>query len=584
MASTSNCLKTAPDQAGDLSSLVLKGKVDEDVLKDYAKDGQIDSPDKEGKTPLMIACLHGLTDTVKSLLANGADPNSKNFKDGNTPLHYACMVVEPLEEDSLFGRYYSPSKWMTAKLAITVLLVSHEAETVQDNYDGWSPVCVASLYLLTDVVDFLLSQDTTSLETKIKAMEILGVSQAMSDNRYKFQDSIHSFSKAMQFRQNSGLSEPQRETSELAECFSNISFKECNTLQEIESNQASVMAMKGHAFIIGNRLFPNSLKHKYLYTSLTAFASSLMFDRTTCDEGFQILSCALKFENRGELKLGSVASQFANKSEAFSFDEEPDSPFHLCARKLLCSYKYILTSVPTDSLLDDTKTLIESFGKILFHYAFNFSNMEVLKSILQAIEKSMRVIQARILTKNPKKYLDTPSVTLTIMQLLGESYVDNMYCGMSSRCLLRVKFVIFKILSFDNASYKDTNGCNLLHLVTYCAQTARDIDYLVDLARLFVRHGCPIDVVNNDGETARYILEELAMGIGEADAHFLTLVSPPTMVLRLEELAMRTILRHHINYRDKLPPSLCEMLEDGVEESEIERASTDSDMGSEDGN
>ncbi|XP_054768821.2 uncharacterized protein LOC129276468 [Lytechinus pictus] len=579
MASTSSCLESAPDQAGDLSSLILKRKVDEDVLKDYAKDGRIDSPDKEGKTPLMIACLHSLKETVQSLLANGADPNSRNVKDGNTPMHYACTVVA----NSSLDRFYVTSERMMTKLGIIKLLVSHGAETVQDNQDGWSPVCVASLYLLTDVVDFLLSQDTTSLETKIKAMEILGVSQAMSDNRYEFQDSIHSFSKAMQFRQNSGVSEPHRETSELAECFSNISLKEYNTLQEIESNQASTMAMKGHAFIIGNRLFPNNLKHKYLYTSLTAFASSLMFDRKTCDEGFQILSCALKFENRGELELGSVALQLAKKGEAFAFDKELDSPFHLCARKLMCSYKYILTSVPTDSVLDNTKTLIESFGKILFHYAFDCSNMEVLKSILQAVEKSMRFIQARILTENPEKYTETPSMTLTIMQLLGEAYVDNMYSGISSRCLLRVKFVIFKILSFDNASYKDTSGCSLLHLVTYCAQTARDIDYLVDLARLFVRHGCPIDV-NNDGETARYILEEIAMDIGEADSHFLMLVSPPTTVLRLEELAIRTIIRRHINYMDKLPPSLCEMIEDGVKESEIERDSDDSDKGSEDGN
>lgn len=102
-------------------------------------------------------------------------------------MHYACMVEGPLAEDSLSGTYYRPSKWMAAKLAIIKLLVSNGALAVQDNLYGWSPVYVAALYLLTDVVEFLLSMADISLEVKMAATEILGVSQAtwMSDTVLK---------------------------------------------------------------------------------------------------------------------------------------------------------------------------------------------------------------------------------------------------------------------------------------------------------------------------------------------------------------------------------------------------------------
>ncbi|XP_041480671.1 uncharacterized protein LOC121428146 [Lytechinus variegatus] len=582
MASTSSCEEIASDQAGDLSSLILKGKVDEDVLKDYAKHGQIDSPDKEGKTPLMIACLHGLTDTVKSLLAHGADPNSKNVKDGNTPLHYACMVVEPLEEDSLSGSYYSPSKWMTAKLAITVLLVSHEAETVQDNQDGWIPVYVATLYQLIDVVDFLLSKDV-ALEVKIKATEILGVSQTTLNDHAR--EGFHSFLQALSFRQEArGLLETSSDISELETCFSKVSLKEFHSQEEMKSVEGSEFAITGHAFLLGERLFPDHLKRKYLYSSLARFASDLMTGvEKMCNEGFEILSYIVGLEQRSELKFGSVAFYLAENSHSIVLeDEEATLEFRQCVRQLLHSYESILHGVPVDTLVDDSKTFIESFGEILFNDAFYCSDVEFLKSLLQVVENSLRVIHDRILKEDPDKYPKVPSVSFKIMELLAEAYVDNVYCGMGSRSLVRVKFVIFKLLFFDNASYKDTSGCTVLHLVAYCVQTARDLDDLMELARVFIRHGCLVDAVNNKGETLRSILEEYEMNDYAIDSEFMELVSTPRTVLRLEELAIRTVLWHHINFRDKIPPSLCEMIEEGVKDSDLERCSDDSEKGSED--
>ena len=337
-------------------------------------------------------------------------------------------------------------------------------------------------------------------------------------------------------------------------------------------------------FLVGERLFPNNLKQKYLYPSLVSFASDCMIEKKMFEEGSQVLSFALGLEREGELKLGSVAVNVAKKSGSFIFeDKEPKAQYNKLARDFLDAYKSILSHVPMDSLLDNKESLTESFGEILFKVALYCSNIEILKSTLQAIGNSLTVIQCRTLRENPDKYPEMPSVAFKIMELLGEAYNDNFYCGMSSRALLRVKFTISKILLCDNASYVDSSGSNVLHLVAHCVQAARDHDYLADLTRIFVRHGCPIDVVNNDGETACSILEQHAMNDEyECDPEFLMLVSPPTAVLRLEEGAIRAVLRHHINYQDILPSSLRTVIEDGVKECEIERGSEDSENGSED--
>lgn len=57
MPSTCSSGETPSDPAGDLSTLIFKGSVDEEVLKQYAEKGQIDLPDKDDKTPLMYSML-----------------------------------------------------------------------------------------------------------------------------------------------------------------------------------------------------------------------------------------------------------------------------------------------------------------------------------------------------------------------------------------------------------------------------------------------------------------------------------------------------------------------------------------------
>jgi Ankyrin repeats (3 copies) len=59
-----------------------------------ANQADIDSRDAAGRTPLMLATLHGQTDAVAALLAHGADPNAADA-DGTTPLQAATAGDHP---------------------------------------------------------------------------------------------------------------------------------------------------------------------------------------------------------------------------------------------------------------------------------------------------------------------------------------------------------------------------------------------------------------------------------------------------------------------------------------------------------
>ena len=60
-----------------------------------------DHEDKNGETPLLLACRRGFEDIIDALLKEGANPNYQDCKTGNTPLIAAansgnCQVVEKL--------------------------------------------------------------------------------------------------------------------------------------------------------------------------------------------------------------------------------------------------------------------------------------------------------------------------------------------------------------------------------------------------------------------------------------------------------------------------------------------------------
>ncbi|XP_030852140.1 uncharacterized protein LOC115928651 [Strongylocentrotus purpuratus] len=571
----------------DLTTAISRGKASEEMLERCAQEGRIDVRNKEGQTPLMLACLTGLEDVVKFLLANGANPNSNSLMKGNTPLHFACMVEDTVEEEYLSGRCYQPKKWTTIKVSIVKLLLKYGA-SVQKNLDGWTPACVAAFNMFKDIVDFfLLIDDGSPLEDKITASQILGVSQATLDEP-ALKDAFNSFRRALDLQEDAGVITGQAETSELALCFSKLSLTEFHTSEEIWSVRSSESAFKAHAFLVGERLFPPSLKQKYLYPSLTHFASLLMFQEDMVEAGFQIFSYTLGLERCGELKLGTVLDHIADKYQDHCVYDGKKAPQPLVrqrARDLLCAYDSVVNNVNVhiDSMSGMCHSLIDSFGDILFAEVFSGFGFDDLKSTLEDVEKLLRVIQGRAFRERQDEYPKMPSVAHKIMKLLlelldsGRDLIDRSH-------LLKVKFVLLRVLMSDNASYQDVSceetpfqdesgGNTLLHFVAYFTYSVEYMECIQDLAQdlalVLLRHGCPLDAVNAGGDTARDLLQH--GGLEDQNIHLIqTLVSPPTTVLRLEEAAARVVLRHKINYQDVLPLTLRELVDGGTAELELE--------------
>ncbi|MFT3721227.1 ankyrin repeat domain-containing protein [Pseudorhodoferax sp.] len=132
------------------------------VLVDF-KGTEVESLNKEGESPLMIAALKGNLDWCRTLIAHGAAVN----KTGWTPLHYAATnghldVIRLLLEEHAFIDAESPNRTTPLMMAARYgsadavrLLLQEGAEPLQKNELGMTAIDFANSVRRADVADLI---------------------------------------------------------------------------------------------------------------------------------------------------------------------------------------------------------------------------------------------------------------------------------------------------------------------------------------------------------------------------------------------------------------------------------------------
>ena len=562
MASSSN-QETPPETTGndlpiDLAHEIEKGSIDIENFKDLCDQTNIDEPNQDGKTPLMIACLKGLEDFVKVLLEKGADPNYQCCKDGNTTLHFVCSRDNSFK---ITGR-----DWLhieeQVRISIVRLLLTHGARVLKNN-NGLTPPSMAGIFGLNAIVKFFLtSEEEVPIAEKVRSLELLGVAESVLGT-FNAERAHEAFCRALEYRKSSAADLPEEHiNSSLANCFTSSGAKECVTLNDMMAIKNDEHAIKAHAFLVGDRALPEILREDNLWPKLLYHAYKCLYKESLPSEGFEIFKLALSLESIGQLELGSTLNQIE-----IGIDWKGTlkaNVLHL-SETLIASSAQMLMKIDSETLTRNSSEILSHFAELLFNLAFYYSVPGILDTVLTSI---LEVVGHIHQTFRVQKDCVTKiqSVAHTVMDKLAEAFWDNVYCGMTGGSIKRVKYVVSRLLSCEDVAFTDDEkGETVLHILMYVLPVARDIDYVVDFARMLVCHGCPVVLESKEGVTARDILRDMEE-FDPDDSNckeLFDLISSPVIPLSLEELAARKILQMRIPYYQTLPPTLREIVERG---------------------
>lgn len=130
-------------------------KNNDDVIKLLLKYGASINGDNIGYSPLIWAILCRNMESIRSLIANGADVNYTNINDGYTPLMHAMMK-------DIHGEYDSKKS-----IDILELLISSGADVNKTDKNGETPIFKAVRWDKIDIIKYLfLNKADLNLATK----------------------------------------------------------------------------------------------------------------------------------------------------------------------------------------------------------------------------------------------------------------------------------------------------------------------------------------------------------------------------------------------------------------------------------
>ena len=527
----------------------------------------INEGDEKGRTPLMIACLHGSKDVVEYLIEGGAGVNTECTHQMNNPLHYTCYTWDKYERMTIEKK--------AEKEAIAKLLFKHGA-SYKTNSIGLTPICYAGLHQMKQLVNLFLELESTGEsvgEEKIRGLEYLGVANATCSSHIDTSLAYQCILEAKQLRLAGSYPLPVGGNNEVEKLFQR---SECGRVEDLEAIKEDREAIQIEGFLIGARIIPDELKPEYYWNMLLKFASSREISFTN---GCVVISFFFQPANTTKMPLDNVlkALQDAAVNSTIGLDilSDLNDVLTLCLTAVSAIYSkrlqedtggldviHVLVGILTDAAIDGCGEMVETLTETV---------VSILKLVPLGSTKPCQL--------NRHRLDDHPSLPFFI-EGLAMKLCDR---ELEDYSLHQIIYAFSKLLELDGASQKTPKPKNrtllhtdrtLLHSVSYFLDFKNDYTdeahkLIFSIIEIIIRHGCPVEARDSHGYTAKEWAEQsyednISEGYNDYELDdpffikFLEALSQSSSVLPLEELAARVVLKWRIPYRDYLPRSLHE--------------------------
>jgi ankyrin repeat protein len=173
----------SPDRAGNTPLILATANGNHEQVKALVSHGaDVNRPNFEGKTPLHVAAITNHNDILLYLINHGANIAQRTF-DGETALHFACAMEHEDVALSLLSFAAPPNAqdnegdtplhWVVREGHIHLLkaLVKHGADLTIRNEDGESALELASCLRQHEMVGFLQTHAKSSKEYSDRVMQ-----------------------------------------------------------------------------------------------------------------------------------------------------------------------------------------------------------------------------------------------------------------------------------------------------------------------------------------------------------------------------------------------------------------------------
>ena len=523
---------------------------------------------KADQSPLMTACQKGYKDIAKALIENGANVNSKCKKYERTAVHYACMTKDDDYEFDYCNydrNLYEVvqrerKKEVKNKSSCIKLLIEHGA-VYQTDVLGMTPICYAGLSRMDKELLPSFAQGSRDplfgYEERIRGSQFRGVSYAIYD-QIDIGCAYNSFLEAKQLEQQHGYPPMYSPGDGLSLCFGR---EECRTVAELEKLKGNKDAVLTEGYLVGGRIIPKEMAPECLWKHLLEYAINKLSegeDFALCDN---ILHFLMVLDLPRHTFLDSESVLGALCWAVYKAGHRPE---------MVGIVDHVLQFV-SDVVYFDAEFMKEC-GQYYIHtlckIAMNASvcqGEDLLKSTFPQIEELIKQIYLKMEIDTPQqKYQARASYEFCRVLFHRTGFHIDTNQLPSKQCVKKVKRVMSRLLHLDNAAYTTSEGETILHLLAARGDLLdKWYDVIVFITEMVIRRGCPIEARNQEGLTAKDQLNDtLYVEVSDPKLRtMLALLSEQSSVLRLKELAARSVLKWKIPYAGIVPVTLQKFLE-----------------------